>query len=224
MLKRLKPSGGGIIEQNITRLSTILILFLVIIYNFTDQIIKGQNLLERWTYTVPFIFFLFLFLIIKKPILNTIFLFFVGFGITIPNGTYGGVGIGFLILGYHSYQNIKTLIITIILSLLSLSFNVIISDETIPTIILNILCASFFYLLWYDLVIKPQKGKSSISRSLSPEENQILTLISQGYSQKCAGAEMGLTQSEASELIKKVKRKTGYESLYQIMALYGVPK
>ncbi len=189
-------------------------LFMITIFNIADQVIKGQNLIERISYTAPYLFLGALIYLLKSKKIKALIYFLIG-SITISNSNFTGdySSVVFFFLFFIQYPNKKTLILSISIMCIGLTFRSELNIESLRGLSFMLLIhLSIFAGLYLELY----KEKPSF-KDLSKDENEILLLISKGKSQKEAGFDMGLDTSQASELIKSIKKKLSNDSLYSII-------
>lgn len=97
-------------------------------------------------------------------------------------------------------------------------------DDSIAGNVTMILVYLFVYGVYWFSIYLPSRKKEQPTvncKELTENENFLLYYMTRGESQKTAGAKIGLNKSQANELMKSIKRKTGYDSVYQITFWLG---
>lgn len=194
--------------------------FMVFMFNLINQIITGKDIFSRLPYTAPFLILSIIFLFYSSQIFRFIIFSIIGFFITISAeniSDFSGA-----ILFVFAFNQIKTGRSAIILSLavlISITIRSIIMDDTISgnlvMLVIYFFVAGIYYFSMY------QKDEPNRWEDLLEDENRLLSLLSFGRSQKEAAEEMDISTAQANNIIKRIRRKTGVDSLHRILFLYG---
>lgn len=222
-----KLSHGGKIELDYL---FIALFSLVSFYNVADQIIKGQNLIERAPYTVPFIIPIIVILIIKRNKYIAAFLFL---AISIPTtilepNISGHSGLIYSIFSIHCIKNKKYGAVVIGLNLVAITCRSIMMGDTIPGAMVMVLIYGAGFYVYYFLIYKDSAPARIRFKNLLKEEKELIRLMGEeGHLQKTAGSmvktlngkkhEKGLSISQTSEMVKHIRTKTGYIDLSQVL-------
>ena len=202
---------GGLISNIISILS-----FLLFSLNLMDQIIKGQSIIGRVYMTLPFFVLGLLAMILNNKKTLTILFFISGIYLTIRQPDMGDISGAFLFMAvYKLYKKNTVGILMIAISLVCVSIRSTILQATIYSSFGLLLGFLVLYFLYFIVFCK--KGLILLNK----KEKSILNLMADGYSQKEAGYELGLDQSQANYLIKNIRDKNEDITLNQVLYLYG---
>lgn len=136
-------------------------------------------------------------------------------------------GFGSACLFLLSYDEIKKKPYGVILCIVSgvvIAYKTAISGDTTPQAILSIVLYTYLYTSFYIRFFKSKSLPKIRIKNLTKKEKEIISLMASGYSQKTAGSEMGLDISQANELVKKIRKDTGIDSIYELMFKAGKVK
>jgi len=222
MLKPQKPDHGGIINNYNA------IFFIIIgIHNIIDQLIEGQNVIERWHYTAPFLLLALIVYIIPNHKIILSYMFLIIAIITHidaidPNGFNSAI---LFLMAYINNKKRHMFWLIIFLSFSSIIYRSGIAQGTPSDAIILVVLYIYFFVAFYKEAISviPKPIKSKL-KTLTAEENKILELMCSGYSQEKAGAAVGYKDKHiTSKAMKEIREKLGIqkdESTYKAIALY----
>jgi hypothetical protein len=127
------------------------------------------------------------------------------------------------VLGFELIKSCKSAIIIYSLNIVLIAFRASYRGMTIYQAFVLLVGMSVMYALYYFIIYKDSDRKSSVKfKSLTKEENKILSFIANGMSQKEAGFELGYDKYKTNYIVKEIRKKTGYDSLYEILYRAGL--
>lgn len=162
---------------------------MVFAFNILDQIIKGQSLILRAHYTIPFLI-LTLFIFLKNP--KQIFYGYV-FSIIAIFATFIGqqgntTGLTFIIFSAYIFRNKAiNIIILFVLSIIAIAAKAMFLDFSIGNTLNIFVAYSAMFIIYYILIHPKNKihsGPEIICTELEQEDIQILQYLSEGLSIK----------------------------------------
>lgn len=191
--------------------------------NLINQIIENKNLIERSYLTMAFfilalLIYIFPFKNYLKALIYLVLAIFTHRDMIDPSG-FGSASLFLL-----SYDEIKKKPYGIILCFISgalIAYKTSISGDTTPQAITSIVLYTYLYMNFYIRFFKSKPLPKIKIKNLNKKEKQIISLMASGCSQKVAGYEMGLDVSQANELVKKIRKDTGIDSIYELMFKAG---
>lgn len=210
----LKPGDGGKIDW-----LNLSVLFLVFFFNLVNQIHLEKSIMERVLYTGPFLFMILLVVIFKgNRCFKSLIYLLIAIGTTLdPANMSDYSGSIFFIYSFHIIRKPGYAVFVSVASIACLTVRSIILVDTVPGTLIMIAVFAYIYAIYYFLIFKPTSVHPKVKiKSLSDKENKLLTLIGDGLTHKEAAYEMKITHTEASGIIKKIKKKTGYKTLNQL--------
>jgi DNA-binding CsgD family transcriptional regulator len=219
MRSKLVRSDFGKIEALVS-----ISLLLVFFFNIFDQVSKGQNIIHRAYLTIPFLVLgIALIFINKRYVYSAIFLY-IAIGTTIdPSNISDFSGAIFFIFSFHMFKNYIYGYLLIAISIIMLTIRSVAACDTIPGALIVILAYLSIYTLYYFIIYKDHDKMVIVKfKALTKEENKILTYMANGLSQKEAGYELGYDKFKTNYLVKEIRKKTGYNSLYEILYRAGL--
>lgn len=214
-----KDHGGKIDNIN------IIVLLLVFLFNIINQISENKDIIERATYTLPFLLILIAIVIFKNNKYLQAFIFMiVGVFVTLdaPNISDFSSAILFIysvhLIKKHYYSVFILLLTVSIITIRSLLFK-----DTIPGSFIMVSVYLYIYTIYFMLIYSKAEVTTVVKfEGLTKEENQILRYMANGLSQKEAGFELGYDKFQTNYIVKEIRKKTGYNSLYEILYRIGV--
>lgn len=199
-------------------------LLSIAILNLFLQYMETGNVLGRPYLTYLLIFLSFIIFIIGTKITLSIILLILGVIAFIDSPNISDLtAVLFFIFSFQLINNKKYAVIILIINILLIAVKASYKGmEIYQSFILLIGCASI-YLMYYFIIYKDLDKKSNVKfKELTAEENKILEYMANGMSQKEAGYELGYDKYRTNYIVKEIRKKTGYDSLYEIMYRAGV--
>lgn len=210
-----------------TKLYNSIFLVAIGIHNLIDQIIEGQSVIERWHYTAPF--FLLAIIIYYTPKQKIV----LSYGLLVfavvshldaidPNGFNSAI---IFLMAYINNKKKHIAILVVFLSFTSIVYKSGISLGTPSDAFLLLILYSYFFFSFYkEVIIHILMPFNTKLKQLSDDENKLLQLMCDGYSQENAGSEIGHkdkhTTSKAMKDIRQKLQITNEESTYKAIAIY----
>lgn len=214
-ISNLQPVVGGKVE-----VLNSSVLLLIAVFNITKFILTEESILFLWAYWAPFIFFAVIFLVVKNKYLTSFFYLFIAVGVTLTTENASDFsGAIFFLFAFHQLRSMWSLITGGILTIVAIVTRSITVGDTIPGNAIMLLVFAFVYGIYWLTIYQPLSMEGF--PALSKEENELLRLMSTGLSQKQAGGVLGCDQSQTSNMVKKIRKKVGAESLLEVMFCYG---
>ncbi len=207
--------------DGLIKYTSILLLFGLSIFNITDQIVKGQSLIERSYLTFPFVILGVVGFFIKPKIFLSVILFIAGlYNLIIPSGGGDCSSAVWFFLSFECNKKDKLGIVIIVTTLISLPYRSLIYDYTIFQIFSLTLGYTIIYIIYYKYVYLKYKKKRVEISELTADENQLVTYLTyEDISQKEAGALMELKSNKANDMLKQVKDKLEVTTVYSVIRL-----
>jgi hypothetical protein len=196
----------------------------VLFFNASSYIIGQFTITELTINVLPILILIILTIVFKsKYITATVFLILaIGTSLDPANITDYSGSI-FFIYSFHLIRKKEYAWAIIILTIACVTTRSIIAGDTVPEAFILLSIFFYIYAIYYFLIykdcIKPVRIRF---KELSKQETKLLKLMAEGHSQKTAGAQIGLSISQTSELVKNIRIKLGYDSVMQILYLSGV--
>lgn len=127
-------------------------------------------------------------------------------------------GLAFFLMSAFIYRKKEYAAVVIITNAATLMWRAIRLDGAIPNTItiyfLYIYAYSIFYFLIYSKIGIPPSCRY---KELTQNENTLIELLATGNTQKEAGSELGIPLSTVSNMIKVIRKKTGYTTLNEVL-------
>lgn len=203
--------NGGIINAIISLMSLS-----IFTYNLLDQITKGQNILSRLHYTLPFLILSIIGLFVNYKVYIEISFLVVAIGLVLTRENMGTITpMIFFVPSYHIIRTQKNLAIIIFFIITSIFLKATIYNASMPNA-LGLIVSYISILLIYTWIFSPKRLPI-----LSDEESKMLELLSKGDSQKTAGAKLGMDKSQANYCVKNIRTKCDCNTIYEVLYLYG---
>lgn len=172
----LNTDGG--ITVNYLDSSVFLVVF---IYNLTDQIIKNQNIMERWSYTIPFLIMSILIFFLGNKYVRCITYYLLAVSVLFTAEYYSDFSSSiFFIYSFHVIKKKSVLILNLTSTVVFLSIRYTIYDKSIMSIVLMMIIFAYIYSIYYFLIFKHKKKRVDIWDKVSQKDRDILKLFMQG--------------------------------------------
>lgn len=188
------------------------------IFNLINQIVSGEDIIERMLYTLPFLIAVILIHIFpfRKNIKALIFLVFaILTHIDGPDPLAFSSAI-FFIFAFAETRSIRTGIIVCIATLGTIVYKSSIIGHSNPQALNMVALFAYLYTRSYFTFFKSTELPHIKLSGLTKEENHLLTHIGNGLTQKEAAVEMEIKPTTIAYMIKQIKEKTGYKTLPQL--------
>lgn len=208
----------------LTNLLISVTCFLVFSFNIIDLVKSRDGILRIILYAIPFLVLSVLFLIVKNNVFNyVVFLLIAAFTTMFSEIISDFSGSILFIFAYAQLKNGRTAVIVTVVTLISIFTRTLLNNDVIGGVLMVVVYAYVYglYYLIIEVENRNENNRLEIVKSIKDQNEQLIKLMAIGYSQKEAAAEMGITQNQASNIIKRMKRDTGYSTLTQIMYQYG---
>jgi len=178
-LKSQREVGG------LTHKINAIAVFTIFLYNFLDQIVKGQNMLHYLPYTLPLILVSVLFLFVKNKYFISIVYYLIGAFILIDKGNVSDFSSSiFFIFSFHLIQKNYYAIILYISTFVLLTVRFMFFNGTIANTMSMVFIFTYIYLIYYFLIYKTQQTKHHKTYidiiDITAEEKAILRLYCRG--------------------------------------------
>lgn len=194
--------------------------FGVFLFNLMDQIIKGQNIVDRIGYTAPFLIIAIICLTVKSKYINTLAFLFIAISTTLfANDVSNYSGALPFLFAYHQFRSKRFGMVILAITVVSISMRAITMGDTIPGNLIMVAVYMWAYAIYY-ICIKILFPNGAIA-GLTKKEMRLLDLLAEGKIQKEIAGIMGVSNYDVWNMVKKIKEKTGYISLDQVMFNYG---
>lgn len=196
----------------------ITVSILIFAVNLFDQISKGQSLIGRVHFTLPFLIFAILCFIFRKKYIFNAYLFatiaIIAILMTQDSGNI--TGIIMLIFSLYIFQSIKTNIILLGLIILSIASKIFMGFTAMQVLILYM--GSAYCLIIYYILIHPKPKKITEISDIPDDMKQIFNFMMKGKNNKEIAA--ALIQYDYSQDVIRKKIKIFIDKL----GLSGVPE
>lgn len=198
--------GGGI---NFLIPVTFVVLFLI---NLSDQILKGQNPLQRLEYTLPFIFLALLTYFIRNKYLHSAIYLLLGIGTFLLQSEHSDhSAIAPIIFSMYIIKKKSYFLVVCIITIVATAAKGQIYGQSINQAFYTLLAYAFYYTTYYLLIYRESTNKIDIkNKNLTKEQLRIIDMIGRkGMIQKEVAYELGITVDVL------------YNKLYEIRKLYS---
>lgn len=220
--------GGTFDSIDITN---IIILVIVGSLNIIGILEKGMPISYFVLYVFPLVLFVIIICLFRKYKFVTAIIYYIMavLSTVLSDNGLNYIGIPLFISSYQIVeiytQKINKriyLVFLVVSAMISICIYGVLNNAYLPhtmTALTAFVCIGIiYYILTYQKKAPPKRVKNP---ALSDQEHELIFLLSEGHSQKTAAVEMGISQSQANEIVKRVRRKTGSKSLLQVMFLAG---
>jgi hypothetical protein len=193
-------------------------------FNLLNQIDLGKDIIARCYLTLPFFIIPFIVVFAGKKIAISFIFIIIGVGIILdPSNISDFSGSIFFIFAFHIINKKKYVIPIGIITAAALAIRATKISMTIYESFMILLAYVVVYALYYFIIYKKTEKPVSVRFSqLNKEENKILEHMASGLSQKEAGGELGYDKFHTNYIVKEIRKKTGYNSLYEILYRSGL--
>jgi len=192
-------------------------LLSVSILNILLQYIKTGNILDRPYLTLLLIILSIIIYVIGTKSIISIILLILGIITLIDSPNISDLTAALLfIFSYQLLKNIKYGIFVLSLNVIAIAFKATYKSMSIYQSFILLLGFSSIYILYYFIIFKNCTPKVKLS-DLTKQENQILSDIAAGKTQKEIASNMKISTNKVNDILKSVRKKTGISSLYQLM-------
>lgn len=217
MFSRQKQ-GSVLTDGGSLKIVHIAILSLVIVFYLATYMTGAQPLAKMLIGSVPFIIMILVVLVLDSKPANAFVFLVLAIGTTIdPANISDYSGAVFFIFSFHEIKKKWYALFLSVVTITCLTIRSIEANDNIPGALIMLAVFGYIYAIYYFLIYKTsnKQVKSKIPL-LSKHENDLISDLVAGLSQKEAIANRGYSRSQGYDMFRNIKRKMECESIISI--------